>query len=90
LDWAADFLAGTLRLECEGHAKTEKHRTEVTEGAEGELDWSADFLAGTPRLGCENHAKARGPRGGKARMPHLYYFWSIWHFNFNGILLSVV
>ena len=41
-----------------GSGENRKHRTEVTEVAEGGSDWLANFLAaGSPRLEREGHAK---------------------------------
>ncbi|HSZ77359.1 MAG TPA: hypothetical protein VK775_08170, partial [Chthoniobacterales bacterium] len=40
-----------------GSRENEKHRTEVTEVAEGGIGLVGGCLAGTPRLECEGHAK---------------------------------
>jgi len=78
-----------------GSRENGKHRTEVTEVTEGELDWSADVWREHRGLGAKIARRQETPEGkGEDASPtsdhRLCYFWSIWHFNFNGIRSSVV
>jgi hypothetical protein len=51
-------LAGTPRLECEGHAKTESI-AQRSRSRRGGIGLVGGCLAGTPRPECEGHAKMK-------------------------------